>query len=193
MITKRPKVVILFVGFTLLGAALAIGSGNGNADGTVDMNLRIAGTFITAVQYVAPSTGEATAGAFGQFKAKGSPGRADITLFGTQDQAVGFPPDEDCCGGPACLLISIIENPLVFTFDDLSLLFSNTGPGGGELCLDLFTGRSTGTIDIEFTGGTGRFEGATGEAVIVFETESVSSDGSFSGETGTIVGEIVLP
>ena len=43
-----------------------------------------------------------------------------------------------------------------------------------------------------FTGGRGRFEGATGSAVIVAETEPVSSDGSLSGETGTTVGTIVL-
>ncbi len=88
-------------------------------------------------------------------------------------------------------MIPITENPLIFTFTgDLSLLFAT---GAGEFCVDLLTGRGTGTIDLTFTGGTGRFEGATGEAVIVFETESVSSNGSFSGETGTIVGEIVLP
>ena len=88
-------------------------------------------------------------------------------------------------------MIPITENPLVFRFtDDLSLLFAT---GAGEFCLDLLTGRGTGTVDLIFTGGRGRFEGATGEAVTVFETEPVSSEGSFSGETGRTVGVIVLP
>lgn len=191
MITKRPKVVILFVGFMLLGAlglgAVAIGSGNGNDDGTVNMNLRFAGTFINSIQYVAPATGELTGSPLIRLKAKGSPGACEITLFGGQDEAF---PSECCDGGGPCLTILVTENPLVFTFNDLSLLFAT---GSGEVCIDLLTGRGTGTIDLTFTGGTGRFEGATGEAVTVFEINPVSSNGSFSSETGTTVGTILLP
>lgn len=190
MIRKRPKVVILFVGFMLLGAlglgAVAIGSGNG--DGTVDMNLRFAGTFINSIQYIAPGADEVTGSALIRVKAKGSPGPCEINFFGGQSETV-FP--SDCCdGGGPCLLILITENPLVFTFNDLSLLFTT---GSGVFCIDLLTGRGTGTIDLTFTGGTGRFEGATGEAVLVAETVPVSSNGAFSAETGTIVGTILLP
>ena len=189
MITKRPKVVILFVGFMLLGAiglsALAIPPGNAD---TVDMDLRFAGTFINNIQYVVPGTGETKASALIRLHAKGSPGPAEITLFGGSSEVPQF---SDCCGGPACLLIAITENPLVFTFfNDLSLLFAT---GAGEFCLDLSTGIGTGTIDLTFTGGRGRFEGATGEAVTVFEIVPVSADGSFSAETGQTVGEILLP
>ncbi len=156
----------------------------------VDMNLRFAGTFISRVQYVVPSTGEPATSPLIRLKAKGSPGPCEISFFGGQDETVGFPPDEDCCGGPACLLISVIENPQVLTFNDLSLLFAT---GDGEVCIDLLTGIATGTVDLTFTGGTGRFEGATGEAVSDFEIVPVSSDGSFNSETGTTVGTIVLP
>ena len=214
MITKRPKVVILFVGFMLLGAlglsALAIGSGkadgtvdmdlrfagNGNGNDTVDMNLRFAGTFLNSIQYVAPGAVETTGSPLIHLHAKGSPGPCEITLFGGSDEVAEFP--SDCCGsefpgggGPACLLISITENPLVFTFTaDLSLLFAT---GAGEFCLDLLTGSGTGTVDLIFTGGRGRFEGATGEAVTVFEIEPVSSEGALSAETGQTVGTILLP
>ncbi len=78
----------------------------------------------------------------------------------------------------------------MFTFNDLSLLFAT---GTGEVCFDLLTGRGTGTVDLTFTGGTGRFEGATGEAVTVFEIQPVSSEGAFSAETGQTVGTILLP
>ncbi len=192
MITKRPKVVILFVAFMLLGAlglgALAIGSGNGDDDGTVNMNLRFAGTFISRIQYVAPATGEPATSPLIRLKAKGSPGPCEISFFGGQDETVF--PSECCDGGGPCLLILVTENPLVFTFNDLSLLFAT---GSGEVCFDLLTGRGTGTVDLTFTGGTRRFEGATGEAVIVFEIEPVSSDGSFNSETGQTVGTILLP
>ena len=191
MITKRPKVVILFVGFMLLGAiglsALAIGAGNGNGDDAVEIDLDFAGTLIQGVQYVPSSTGVQIDGTLGQFEFKGEPGRGNATLFAGQ---TGDPVLSDCCDSGLCLLIPITENPLVLTFKDLSLLFAN---GTGEICVDLLTGRSTFTIDIMFTGGRGRFEGATGEAVIVGEVEPVSSNGAFNGETGQIVGTILLP
>ncbi len=190
MITKRPKVLILFVGFMLLGAlglsALPIPSGD--ADNTVDMNLKFAGTFINSIQYVVPATGEPATSPLIRLKAKGSPGPSEITLFGGQDETE-FP--SDCCaGGGPCLLVIVTENPLVFTFKDLSMLFAT---GSGEVCIDLLTGIGTGTIDLTFTGGTGRFEGATGEAVTVFEIVPVSSNGSLNAETGQTVGTILLP
>ena len=162
------------------------------ADDDTVMDLRFAGIIINALQYIEPSTGQSSSGAFGQFKHVGSPGSGETTLFDGQADNPIF--NLDCCDGPAgCLSIHITENPLVLTFNDLSLLFATSAPTGGDICVDLFTGRSTATIDIIFIGGRGRFAGATGEAVIVAETEPVSSDGSLSGETGTIVGTIVLP
>ncbi|MCZ6912448.1 MAG: hypothetical protein O7F72_06550 [Proteobacteria bacterium] len=87
--------------------------------------------------------------------------------------------------------ITILENPLVFAFQDLSLLFAKGG--GGTICADLISGLTTFEINLMFMGGRGRFEGATGQAVITGEAENVSSDGSFLGETGTIVGWINVP
>ena len=85
-----------------------------------------------------------------------------------------------------------MENPLVFTFKDLSLLFAKGG--SGVVCIDLQNpGITTFEIEIEFMGGRGRFEGATGVAVIKGEGEAVSADGSFIGETGTIDGWISAP
>ena len=88
------------------------------------------------------------------------------------------------------LRVSAAEDPLVFTFQDLSLLFAD---GNGEICVDLTTGLSTFRFDIVFFGGRGGFEGATGTAVITGEAEAVSADGSFLAETGTIVGTIIVP
>ncbi len=124
MITKRPKVVILFVRFMLLGAlglsALAIGAGNGDDDddddddGTVEVDLDFAGTLISGVQYVLSSTGVQIGGTLGQFEFKGKPGRGNTTLFAGQTGDPVFP--SDCCDSGNCLFIPITENPLVLTF-----------------------------------------------------------------------------
>ena len=48
-------------------------------------------------------------------------------------------------------------------------------------------------FDITFAGGRGKYEGATGTAVITGEAQAVSADGTFLAETGTIVGTIIVP
>jgi hypothetical protein len=67
--------------------------------------------------------------------------------------------------------------------------------GSGEICVDLTspTGNAEFRFDITFKGGRGRFEGATGTAVITGEAQPVSADQSFLAETGTIVGTIIVP
>jgi len=98
-----------------------------------------------------------------------------------------------CLGSEGLFLsFEITENPLVFIFKDLSLLFAKGG--SGMVCIDLLNpGITTFEIEIEFMGGRGRFEGATGVAVIKGNGEAVSADGSFIGETGTIDGWISAP
>ena len=151
----------------------------------VEMNLRFAGAFISGSL---PS-------ALIHVQAKGSPGKAVIRGYG----ATGVDdPDpvmvSNCLSGENGVFLSIRpgEDPLIFTFQDLSLLFAD---GSGEICIDLLspTGNAEFRFDITFIGGRGRFEGATGTAVITGEAEAVSADGSFLAETGTIVGTIVLP
>ena len=87
-------------------------------------------------------------------------------------------------------MFNILENPLVFTFNDLSLLFAN---GSETLCSNQNTGLTEFEINITFMGGRGRFEDATGQAVIRGESVGVNNDFSFNGQTGTIVGTIFLP
>ena len=151
------------------------------ADKEVKVNLRFAGNFISG----------ALPSALIHANAVGSPGRAEIRGFGGVDTFVGFVPG--CLGSSDLLLqIDIDENPLVFRFQDLSLLFAKGG--SGTICIDaLGTGLIDFEINIMFDGGRGRFAGATGQAVITGEAEPVSADGTFLGETGTIVGTIILP
>ena len=161
------------------------------ADKTVNMNLRFAGNFASGILHVNPITGEIVPSALIHVTAVGSPGRAEIRGSGASGDAPIPVVTFDCLGSSG-LFLSIIatEDPLIFTFQDLSLLFAN---GSGEICVDLISGLSEFEFNIMFIGGRGRFEGATGQAVIRGEAERVSNDGSFQGETGTIVGWINLP
>ncbi len=151
----------------------------------VNMNLRFAGAFIS----------NSLPSALIHVQAKGSPGKAVIRGYGASGAADPDPVVvEDCLSGTGGVFLSIIagEDPLIFTFEDLSLLFAD---GSGEICVDLTspTGNAEFRFDITFKGGRGRFEGATGTAVITGEAEPVSADQSFLAETGTIVGTIIVP
>ncbi len=161
------------------------------ADKTVKMDMRFAGAFATGILHVNPMTGDIVPSALVHTNAVGSPGRAEVRGYGAGGDA--FPVETDECLGSSGIFLSIVvgEDPLIFAFQDLSLLFAKGG--SGEICIDLTTGNSVFEFNITFMGGRGRFEGATGQAVIRGESEPVSADGSFQGETGTIVGWINLP
>ncbi|MEE8426870.1 MAG: hypothetical protein V3S15_06255 [Woeseiaceae bacterium] len=164
--------------------------------GEVKMNLRFAGAFATGILHVNPMTGDLVPTPLIHVQAKGSPGKAVIRGYGAggDEPPVFVVPPELCLGSssPVAGFLRIIagEDPLLFTFQDLSLLFAD---GSGEICIDLANGNSEFEFDIMFTGGTGRFEGASGTAVITGEAQPVSADGSFLAETGTIVGTIIVP
>lgn len=150
------------------------------AEKTVQMNLRFAGAFVTN------SLPSALIHATGV----GSPGRVEIRGYGGIDEFVGFV--LECLGTPGPhIQIDIVENPLLFRFQDLSLLFAKNG--GGTICINLTDGSIRFVINIEFDGGRGRYAGATGSAVITGEAEALDSNGTFLAETGTIVGTIIVP
>ena len=162
---------------------------NALADTMVEVDMRFAGALATGVFHADPMTGTPVTSALIHVHTTGSLGRGVTQGFGAPDGDPVF--TTSCLGSDGTFLsITATENPLVTTFEDLSLLFSN---GSGEICLDLTTGKSVFRFDIMYTGGRGRFEGATGQAVIEGEAEPVSADGSFNGETGTQVGWVNLP
>ena len=174
---------------------LALGSGfplASVADQVVDVKMRFAGSFATNILHVDPSVGEVVDSSLINVQSKGTLGSAELRGFGGRSSV---PPVfvMNCLGSKGeFLTFDILENPLVFTFKDLSLLFAKGG--SGVVCIDLQNpGITTFEIEIEFMGGRGRFENATGFAVIKGEGEAVSADGTFIGETGTIEGWISAP
>jgi hypothetical protein len=172
--------------FLTVGLPTAVAAG-----GMVEVDLKFAGSLATGVLHADPMTGAPVTSALVHTQARGKPGRAEVRGFGARDSIPEF--TLNCRGTDGTFLrIRATENPLVFTFyKDLSLLFAKNG--SGEICVDLATGKSVFSFNIEFVGGRGKFAGATGYAVIEGEAEPVSADGSFSGETGTIVGWVYLP
>ncbi|MCH8249568.1 MAG: hypothetical protein IH913_08175 [Proteobacteria bacterium] len=177
------KIKNISVGIAGLILLLAAGLPQTALAKDVEMNLRFAGAFIS----------NSLPSALIHVQAKGSPGKAVIRGYGASGAADPDPVVvSDCLSGTDGAFLSIIagEDPLIFTFQDLSLLFAD---GSGEICVDSATGNAEFRFDITFIGGRGRFEGATGTAVITGEAQPVSADGSFLAETGTIVGTIVLP
>jgi len=147
----------------------------------IEMNLRFAGAFVTSMGL--PS-------ALIHATGKGSPGKVEIRGYGGVDAFGGFP--TECLGSTGSFVqINILENPLVFKFQDLSMLFAKNG--NGIICISMTTGLIHFEINLMFDGGRGRFEGATGTAVITGEAEAVNVAQTFLAETGTIVGTIIVP
>lgn len=169
------------------------GDDDGDDDGrTVDVNWRISGTFITGVQVLPPGPPgtEPKSAAWIDVKAKGRPGRADIRVVGLGGL---IPSDPDCGSCPAGFAaFGAVSNPFVATFHkDGSQLYADLDPEGCALiCLNFVTGASEGEEELVITGGTGKFEGATGNLLISFETQPIGP--AFSAETGRIVGTIHL-
>ena len=188
------NIKITSIGFAAIVLALVSGlPSTAMADQMVDVKMRFAGAFATSIIHVDPMTGNLVDSSMIHVQAKGNLGRAEVRGFGGRSMAPAPSPVDTCLGSEGLFLTSeIVENPLVFTFRDLSLLFAKGG--AGLVCIDLLNpGMSAFEIEIEFVGGRGRFEGATGFAVIKGEGEAVSADGSFIGETGTIKGWIAAP
>jgi hypothetical protein len=188
------KTRITAIGFATVMLALASGLPlTAVADQMVEVKMRFAGSFATGINHADPRTGDTVDSSLIHVQAKGTLGRAEIRGFGGRATPPDLSPVDNCLGSEGVFLsFDITENPLVFTFKDLSLLFAKGG--SGLVCIDLLNdGITTFEIEIEFKGGRGRFEGATGVAVLKGEGEAVSVDGSFIGETGTIDGWISAP
>ncbi len=120
-------------------------------------------------------------------RAWGNLGRADLTGFGF-DVAVAPAPDSACPKG-YFKVAEIVENNLVLTFSDLSLLY---GEGSGVICVDFETGDVSIPIAGHWTGGTQRFRNASGDWSISFdEAVPVGNTASMLAETGVIRGTLI--
>jgi hypothetical protein len=168
---KITLIIALCAGLIVSGVALAGGkkldqqfSGRGHAT-MIDTNGD--GTFAAAIN----------------FESRGSPGPSSFLAMG---EFTAFTPG-DCPGGVP--RADLVQESFVQTFRDLSMLFYEAT--AGHICFDPITTEVNCDIEGIFTGGTGRFEGATGPWTVECELFSVGA--SVSATTGTLKGRIELP
>ena len=171
------KVAAMAVAMALLASPAAAGD--------IKANWKMAGTLISGVE-LADLSGATTTASLLHLKAIGNPGAADlIVLAQTSNPRFG-----GCVApvGPG-LLLDFDFDDNVTTFNDLSQIFMVLDRG--TVCVDLATGRSESEIDLVITGGTGRFEGASGSLFVLSTVVPVS--GSLSRVTTTSEGTIHTP
>ena len=177
-----------------LGAALiiaALATNSAFADGAKKFKMRFAGGFVQNIQQmqVGPDgvpTFMEESRSIALIKGRGTFGRADgiaVTVGGAYTS--GKP-----CSPGLVPIADILENNLVLTFDDLSMLYGN---GTGVVCLNPVDPTAFPLAEIEGTwdGGTGRFARAGGKWVIEFTfAEPVGDATQFVAEAGVIKGHI---
>ena len=155
---------------------------------SVPVNWEIAGSVFNGIQVV-PNPG-AAAVSFGMLNlsAKGSPGAARIEAIGTS-QPVGL---TNLCPEGTVLQLKF-DGGFVATFSDQSMLFfaiDKSDDAQNALCI-IPPGPNVGIFDYVVTGGTGRFEGTTGQVTVRVDAWGVSP--ALAAESGTIEGAIELP
>lgn len=188
---------LLFLGFILLIAVAGPGVQAGDKEVRVDW--RLAGTFIEGLA----QDGSPDAATLIHVQAKGSPGRATIVGLNQGPPGTNMPADnlDGCFDGAFLKLIPVPgamrgENSVAATFKNLSVL--NIALDDDEFRLaDFFlcigVNRFDGVVPIKFTGGFGRFEGATGEGVLTFQSIPIIPGSNISSEIGTLTGTVILP
>ena len=180
--------------FLALGAALIVAipaMSSALAAGAKPVEIRFAGGFVqNLLQMQVDSNGIPT----GIFESRSMALVKGLGTFGRVDGiAVTFsgpPVSTMSCPEGFLKVADIVENNLVLTFSDLSLLYGN---GTGVVCLNLADPTAFPVAEIEGTwgGGTGRFGGAGGDWSMRFDVaEPVGVTTQFIAETGVIQGHL---
>jgi hypothetical protein len=179
----------LALGAALIMATLAMNSAF--ADGTRAFKIRFAGGLVQNIQQAQVDmmgipTGLLESRSMALIKGRGTFGNVDIMAV-----TVSGPPVSDkSCSGDLVKIADIVENNLVLTFGDLSLLYGN---GTGVVCFNPSDPTAFPLAEVEGTwdGGTGRFKRAGGNWSIRFGVaEPVGVATQFIAETGVIKGHL---
>lgn len=187
MRTRTTKT--LAFGAALIMATLAMNSAF--ADGAQKFKIRFAGGFLQNIQQAQVDmtgipTGLLESRSMALIKGRGTFGNVDIMAVTVS----GPPLPGKSCSGDLIKIADIVENNLVLTFGDLSLLYGN---GTGVVCFNPANPTAFPIAEIEGTwdGGTGRFGRAGGNWSIQFNfAEPVGVATQFIAETGVIKGRI---
>jgi hypothetical protein len=104
------------------------------------------------------------------------------------------PQPSTTCSGPTKVYFSEVAGAGLFRFFDGSLLMVNLTDGGD--CIDFAANEAHCTLTFQVTGGTGRFQGASGVITLTETSTPILSDASnppnpvFFTETGEFTGTI---
>lgn len=161
------------------------------ADGTRPIEIRFAGGFVQnilqmQVDAMGTPTGMLESRSMAFVKGVGTFGRVD----GIAVTVSGPPVSEMLCSSGLVKVADIVENNLVLTFADLSLLYGN---GTGVVCINPADPTAFPVAEVEGTwdGGTGRFSAAGGNWSIRFGVaEPAGVATQFIAETGLIKGHL---
>jgi hypothetical protein len=119
----------------------------------------------------------------------GTQGPFTFRLFKASTAA---PQPSTTCSGPTRLYFQDVAGAGLFRFFDGSLLKVNLMDGGD--CIDFAANEAHCTLIFQVTGGTGRFQGATGVLTLTETSAPILSDASsnpvFFTETGELKGTI---
>lgn len=161
MKTRAGK--IFASGVPLIMATLAMNSAF--ADGTQMFKIHFAGGFVqnilqAQVDVMGIPTGEVESRSMALVKGQGTFGRVD----GIAVSVSGPPFSDQSCSDGLVKVADILENNIVLTFNDLSMLYGN---GTGVACFNPAnpTAFPIAEIDGTWGGGTGRFERVGGGLV----------------------------
>ena len=183
--SNAPLIITILV-FAVLGAQTA----NAEADGHV--YLHFAGDFIQNVEQadvdsdMLPTGTTSTLGIV-RAKVKGNLGQADLTAVTKIENVV--PAVDDRCPADFLKIVEITDNNLVFTFQNLSLLY---GDGQGVVCLNIGNFEEYAVIEGNWEGGTGRFRDAEGEFSVHIDETYLFPNTQVTAEAGTIIGTLHL-
>lgn len=175
-----------------LGLFAALCTQTAGADNDREIRMRFAGNFIQNLEQMevgplAQSIQSSTVGVI-RGKARGNLGSGDLTVVTKAEPVLSPAPDERCPPN-FVKIFDVKANNLLFTFEDLSLLYGDADDGA--VCVNFLNGEQFVAIEGRWLGGTGRFRDATGQfSVHVDEFVPVSAATQVVAEAGTITGTL---
>jgi hypothetical protein len=177
------------LGAVLATAALAMTSTF--ADGVRPLKIRIAGGFVqninqAQIDMMNAPTGVVEPRSIALGKGVGTFGRVDFMAVTFS----GPPVSDKSCPAGLVKVADIVENNLLLTFSDLSMLYGN---GSGVVCFDpaIPAAPPVAEIDGTWDGGTERFEDAGGTWSLRFDVAvPIGIATQFIAETGIITGHL---
>jgi len=193
LFTYLPASLVLVFLAMILWACGDGGGGGGTANAatptSIDWNVSGTVAYVTfAYPIDVPPFIQSQNGFLVNAVATGAPENVQFTVTGWTG-----PPSDPSSTSTECdpyPQLASLKNDFVATFADQSMIFATLDPDlGGYVC----QGPIPAVFNMIITGGTGRFEGATGNFTGTFNAfpvgPPVSSPGALLAETGTIVGE----